>query len=137
MYYTHAGCRQASGHHHAHGRAFAYGMRRPKYNVPMNITEKEDGWEARIYASGFSKENIRITVSDDLLIVSGSRELSAEDEPKFTRQEFPVRNFERSIMLNGLIDTAAIGATQKDGVLIIHLPKTAEARVKEREITVS
>lgn len=85
---------------------------------------------------GFSKEQIKLTVSDEVLYVSGTRELP-DPAPRFTKQEFPVKHFERVIALNGQIDTAQISARQEDGVLYITLPKTEAARQPDQEIKVA
>lgn len=135
-----AGCgpasRQTFGQTFNNRAAFG-GYRRPKYNVPLNIIENEENFEAHVYASGFGKEHIKLTVSDDVLIVSGSKEVKPESEPLFTKQEFPIKNFERTLLLNGQVDIDKISASHVDGVLIIILPKTPEAKVKERNVEVN
>lgn len=133
-----SGCGPASERNFRHfqHRPHFGGYRRPKFNVPLNIVDKEDRFEVHVFALGFPKENVKISVSDDLLFISGSKEVAKENEPVFTRQEFPIKNFERTLVLNGQVDTENISATQQDGVLVISLPKTAEAQVKERNISV-
>jgi len=110
--------------------------RRPKYNVPINIADKEGSFEVTVYAIGFDKENIRLTVVDDILYISGTRAIEEGNEPNFTKQEFPVKSFERMIALNRQIDTAKITARQENGILIINMPKTPEAQQPEQEIKV-
>jgi HSP20 family protein len=110
--------------------------RRPKYNVPMNIVEKEGVYEAHIYATGFNKDDIRIKVSDNVLHVSGTRTVDEGNLPDFVVQEFPIKNFERHIHLRGKVDASLISARQENSVLIITLPKSAEAQKSEQEIKV-
>jgi HSP20 family protein len=110
--------------------------RRPKYNVPVNIAETETQYEVTVYATGFSKENVKISVVDDRLHISGTRSEEEAGKPQFTRQEFPVRHFERIIGLGDDVDTAAITARQENGVLHIILPKTAAAQAPAQEIKV-
>ena len=119
--------------HHGHYGAF---YRRPKYNVPLNIIENEADYEVHVYALGFDKENIKITVSDDVLYISGTRTIDENYKPNFTRQEFPIKTFERVLNLHGQVDTSAISARQEQGVLKITLPKTPEAQKPEQEIKV-
>lgn len=111
-------------------------MRRPKYNVPLNISDSETHFEVHVYAIGFAKENIKLTVTDDVLYITGTRTIPEDAEPNFTRQEFPVKSFERVLNLNGQVDTENISAKQEDGVLIIILPKTEDARKPAQEIRV-
>ena len=70
------------GHHF--GRGFGSQFRRPKYNVPINIDEKEDQFIVSVYATGFGKENIKLSVHDDTLYISGTRTFDENDKPKQT-----------------------------------------------------
>ncbi len=123
-------------HGHPWRGGWGQGFRRPKYNVPVNIDEKTDQFIVSVYATGFSKENIRLSVTDDVLFISGTRAIDEGNQPNFAKQEFPVKNFERMISLEGQVDVAGITAKQEDGVLYITLPKTEEAKQPSREIKV-
>ena len=110
--------------------------RRPKYNVPINIVDNETSFEVHIYAVGFAKENIKISINHDVLYVTGSREVDEASLPNFSSQEYPIKNFERMIGLNETVYKKGITARQQDGVLVITLPKTAEAKAPTQEIKV-
>ncbi len=116
---------------------FGSAYRRPKYDVPVNIAENESNYEISVYATGFSKENIKITVVNDLLYISGTRTIDENNAPNFTKQEFPVKSFERSFLLNGQVDAANITAKQENGVVLVTLPKTPEAQKPTQQINVS
>ncbi|CAN5164088.1 hypothetical protein BH11BAC6_BH11BAC6_16940 [soil metagenome] len=115
---------------------FGGAFRRPKYNVPVNIEETENSYEVKVYATGFDKENIKLSVVEDILYITGTRTLDENNKPNFTKQEFPVKSFERVISLNGQVDTAGIKARQENGVLIVTLPKTTAAQTPAQEINV-
>ncbi|HEY2582223.1 MAG TPA: Hsp20/alpha crystallin family protein [Mucilaginibacter sp.] len=128
------GCGPAHGRHgHFRGEHF----RRPKHNLPINIADNETNFEVYVYALGYAKENIKISVHDDVLYISGTRAVDEENLPNFSKQEYPIKSFERMLNLNGQVDTANITAKQKEGVLIITLPKNAEAQKPSLEIPVS
>jgi HSP20 family protein len=110
--------------------------RRPKYNVPINIVEKESHYEVHVYALGFAKENIRLSVVDDVLYISGTRTIDESNPPNFSRQEYPVKSFERMVSLNEKVDKASISARQEEGVLIVTLPKTSQAQQSDQEIKI-
>lgn len=112
------------------------GFRRPKYNVPVNIAETATGYEVHVYALGFDKENIKIAVTDGVLYISGTRTVDEAGLPKFSTQEYPVKSFERSVSLSENIDTTNIAAKQENGVLIVTLPKTAEAQKPAQEVKI-
>jgi HSP20 family protein len=110
--------------------------RRPKYNVPLNVADNETNFEVHVYALGFAKENIRISVQDDILYISGTRAIDENNPPNFSLQEYPVKSFERSLALNGQVDKAGISARQEEGVLIINLPKSPDAQQPAQEVKV-
>lgn len=115
---------------------FTGGFRRPKYNVPINVTENENEYEVKIYATNFSKDEITVSVVDDLLYVSGKKEIDEENTPNFVFQEFPIKNFERTLALNGKVDTANVSARSENQVLIVTLPKSKESLDKGVKIEV-
>jgi HSP20 family protein len=121
---------------HSFGRGFGPGFRRPKYNVPVNIDDKPDHYLVSIYATGFDREHIKLSVTDDVLLVSGTRNVDENEKFNFIKQEFPVRNFEKKISLEGQVDVAGITARTENGVLLVHLPKTEGAKQPSREIKV-
>jgi len=71
-----------------------------------------------------------------MLYITGTRTIDENNKPNFTKQEFPVKSFERVISLNGQVDTTGIKARQENSLLIVTLPKTAEAQRPAQEISV-
>lgn len=137
-HYQHAGHAHSCGHAH-HRRGFGgFGHhRRPKHNVPVNIIETLTQYEVHVYALGFDKENIKISVADDILYVSGTRTVPDDYQPNFTTQEYPIKSFERALFLNGQVTVDGITAAHENGVLKITLPKTPDAEKSEHVITVN
>ena len=140
----HRNCKAASHRHHrgtmkGFGHFGIYGtheFRRPKYNVPLNIEDKKEYYELTVFAVGFGKEQISLSVKNDTLFVKGARELSEDVKPEFIKQEFPIKRFERSLKLNGKVDVEAISAKHENGVLIASLPKSATALAESKSIVV-
>ncbi len=140
-----AGSTRDCGSAYGHERGFHFSShrfggnsfnRRPKYNVPVNILDKETAFEIHVYATGFDKSDISLTVANDLLLIKGEKNLNPEEAPHFTRQEFPVKTFERQIALNGMTEIAGISAKQEEGVLIITLPKSSKAKSENQRIDI-
>lgn len=110
--------------------------RRPKYNVPVNIIERETEYEVHVHAITYPKDGIKVAVVDDTLYISGKR-TPDNDMPNFFLQEYPIKSFERSFDLSKeRVDKANIKATHKDGILIINVPKTVAAQNPQVEIDV-
>ena len=108
--------------------------RRPKYNVPINITEAETSYSVEVFATGFTKEDITVSVVDDVLYISGSKKDVVQKA--FSRQEFPIKNFKRILDLSGQIDTEHVSAKSENGVLVITLPKSPNAQKSVQNIKV-
>jgi len=127
---------------HWHGGAEDYAKyrrgwyRRPKYNVPTNILEMDTHYEVWVYALSFDKENIKVSVVDDVLYISGTRTIAEGFDPHFVLQEYPVKSFERTFELNQKVDISGISAKQEDGILKIHLPKKESAIRSEQEVEI-
>lgn len=123
-----------------HGRGsrshWGMGFRRPKYNVPVNIAETGSSYKVYVYALGFDKDNIKLSIADGVLYISGTRKVDEANLPNFIRQEFPINSFERNVLLTDDVDSENITARQQDGVLIVTLPKTEQAQQPAREVNV-
>ena len=120
---------------HQRRRRPQYGPRRPKHNVPVNIAETDTGFTAQIFCVGFPKEQVKITLTNNLIYISGHRQ-PADEHPDFLLQEYPIKSFERWFELSDKVDQAGITARFEDGVLIIEAPKTEAARSPEREVAI-
>lgn len=109
--------------------------RRPKHNVPVNIIEEDSYFEAWVYCISFNKEEVKIAVSDDVIYISGRRK-PKNDAPNFLLQEYPIKSFERFFELSHRADQQKITARFEDGILKIHVPKTAEAQRAVQEVEI-
>ena len=83
------------------------------------------------------KEDVRVTVEDGILCVSGERKSEKEDQKrKFHRIERCYGTFRRSFTLPEDADSTKVTAEFRDGVLKVHLPTTAKVKSKALEIKV-
>lgn len=86
---------------------------------------------------GVKPENFKISVEDNVLTISGTKEQVAEEKAeKVHRYERTYGSFERSFTLPDDVDPKLIRAEAKDGVLTLTLPKSATAKTKPVAITV-
>ena len=84
------------------------------------------------------KDDVRVTVEDGILCVSGERKSEKEDQKrKFHRIERSVGNFRRSFTLPEDADSTKVTAEFRDGVLKVHLPTTTKAKSKALEVKVA
>src|SRR5207248_10624673 len=77
------------------------------------------------------KEDVRVTVEDGILCVSGERKGEKEDHKrKFHRLERSFGNFRRSFTLPEDTIGSKVTADFRNGVLKVHLPTTTTAKSK-------
>jgi HSP20 family protein len=100
------------------------------WSPSVDISETGQEYLIRATLPAVKKEDVEITVDDGMLTLSGERRQKEEQkDEKFHKVESFYGSFSRSFALPDAIDSAAIRAESKEGVLTIHVPKTrVEAR---------
>jgi HSP20 family protein len=102
----------------------------------LDLSETNEAIEVRMNVPGVKPENIDVQVNGSLLTITGKSEEEKEEKGKtYHRIERRQGQFSRSVTLPCSINEEKVIANCKEGVLSIHLPKTAEA--KNRRIKVS
>ena len=110
----------------------------PEEFMPLaDIVEKDKEYLIKIDLPQVPKEDVKVTCDDGVLTVRGERKVEKEEKgDKVHRTERFYGMFERSFMLPDDVDTPAIRAESKDGVLTMHIPRMAHEKVKPLAITV-
>ena len=104
--------------------------------MAMDIMEHEKQFEIVANLPGFKKDNVRISVQDNQLVIEAKCEQKKEEKKgTMYRCERYSGNYRRSIYLPDYIDSAGISARMEDGVLTLSIPK--KAAVPEKEIVIS
>ena len=97
----------------------------------VNVVESDDNFKLEVAAPGLNKEDFKISIEKDQLIVSASREDKKEETTeKYARREFNFTSFKRSFYLPETINGEAIAANYENGILTLTLPKKEEAKEK-------
>ena len=102
----------------------------------VNIIEKEKSYELHVVAPGFDKADFSVKLDDHQLTVSADKKASAESGNKALLSEYRFRSFRRSFTIDDKIDTQEIQAQYYNGILVVALPKKAEAGNGSKEITI-
>jgi HSP20 family protein len=85
-----------------------------------------------------NREDITLRVENNTLTISGQKKMDSElKDEQYHRVERAYGNFSRSFTLPQTVDTNAIGAEYKNGVLIVRLPLREEAKPKQIQVKVS
>ena len=110
-------------------------MRSPAATSPaINVVEKEKAFEVEVAAPGLTKEDFKISVDNDVLVVSMEKKEERKDEPKdgrYIHREFSYASFNQRLALPENIDQNKISASVDNGVLHINLPKLEQSEIKK------
>jgi len=101
----------------------------------VDIYETDDEFFLNAYIPGVKKENLKIKLEDNHLVIMGR--IDNYDEAvnrKYVLKETKVGNFYRRFKISDSIDESKIDAKLENGVLEIRLPK--HERVKPRTIEI-
>jgi HSP20 family protein len=84
------------------------------------------------------REDIALRVENNTLTISGERKMDTEiKEQQYHRIERAYGTFSRAFTLPPTVDTGAIAAEYKNGVLTVRLPLREEAKPKQIQVQVN
>jgi HSP20 family protein len=112
--------------------------RRPWTYVPaFDVTEDADAVTVVAELPGMAEKDVKVTIEDGVLTVSGEKKAEAEHEGRHVhRVERRYGSFSRSFSVPERVDIGAIKARCKDGLLTITMPKRPEAQPKRVDVKV-
>ena len=107
------------------------------WSPEVDISQDDHEYLLKADLPEMKKDDVRVTVEDGILCVSGERKSEKEDHKrKFHRIERSSGSFRRSFSLPEDADSTQVTAEFRDGVLKVHLPTTTKARSKALEVKV-
>jgi HSP20 family protein len=104
----------------------------------VDIHEDENGYEITAELPGVKKEDISVTLNNDVLTISASKETETEKKKKgkVIRRERSSGTFTRSFTVGDSINQEDIKANFTDGVLTLSIPKMTKAQPESRQIDI-
>src|SRR5947207_4464490 len=104
----------------------------------VDISQDDHEYLLKADLPEIKKEDVRVTVEDGILCLSGERKSVKEDlKRKFHRVERSFGNFRRSFTLPEDADSTKVTADFREGVLKVHLPTITRVRSKGIEVKVA
>lgn len=104
------------------------------FDLAADVYEDEKNVTVEMTLPGLTGEDIDVEVEDDHLRIAGRREeVQEKKEKSHYVKEIRRGSFERVIHLPSVVETEAVDATYKDGVLKVTMPKkekTGDNKVK-------
>lgn len=107
------------------------------WSPAVDVYEDKDNVRVKAELPGMKKEDIEVSVADNMLHIAGERK--EETEHKETGSYHSERyfgRFQRSLPLPEPVQGDKIHAEYRDGILTITCPKTEEAKRKQIEVKV-
>ena len=104
----------------------------------VNISEDDREYVIKAELPEVDKKDVKIGVEDGVLSIQGERTKEKEEKgKKFHRIESSYGSFFRSFTLPENVAEDKLTADFKDGVLVVHLPKTEKPKSKAIEVKVA
>jgi HSP20 family protein len=104
----------------------------------IDIEESNGNLMVRAELPGMTKDDIKVSVQDDMLTISGERMRENEEKNKTVhRIERCYGQFRRMIRLPATVDADKVKATYKEGVLHVTLPKPESLKPKNIDVEIN
>ena len=107
----------------------------PRGSFPaVNIGHTPERVDVYLFAPGLDPKTLDISIQQNLLTVTGTREIPTEEQATYYRQERFSGEFRRVIALPEDIDPDRVHAKYRDGVVQIGVERREAARPRQIEI---
>lgn len=103
----------------------------------VDVSEKDGAYEITAELPGMDEKDIDVKLASGVLTITGEKKEEKEEKKKdYYLSERRYGSFQRSFQVPDGVDAEKIAADFTKGVLKITLPKSAEAKQKEKKIAV-
>lgn len=103
----------------------------------VDISETDSEYLVKAEIPEVDKKDVKVTVQDGLLTIQGERKQEKEEKgKKFHRIERSYGTFMRTFDIPDGVDDQKLKAEFKDGMLVVHLPKTEKVKTRTIEVKV-
>lgn len=103
----------------------------PVVRPATDIFEREDGFHVIMDVPGVRKEDLLLDLQENELIVSGKTVSFGGPGERYAEVGFGPVEYSRTIAISDLVDRERIKANHCNGVLNLHLPKSAKGLPKK------
>jgi len=104
----------------------------------VDVMETDEEFQIRAELPGVEKKDVKLSVENGVLLISGHREQEKEEKGKrYHKIERAYGNFARSFTVPEAVDAEKVTAEFKNGLLNVRLPKSEKARPKSIEVKVT
>ena len=109
-----------------------WSQRGENFPVPLDLIEEEGQYIVKASMPGVNPEDVEITLTDNVLTIKGeSKRESESDEKNYHVRERHYGSFMRQLALPMAVKAEEVEATNENGVLVLHLPKSEAVKPKK------
>jgi HSP20 family protein len=110
----------------------------PTWAPAVDIYETENELVIKADLPEISEKDLDVRVENNMLTIRGERKFEEKvKEDNYLRIERTYGSFSRSFSLPNTVNTEAIKAEYKNGVLTVEMPKRAESKPKQVKVNVT
>ena len=104
----------------------------------VDVRESEDGYAMEAELPGLTDKDIDLKIEDNILTLSSRKDESKEeDKDGYLIRERRSAEFCRTFVLPKDVDREKIKAEFKNGLLVVSIPKAAEAKPRKIDVKVN
>lgn len=116
-------------HAHINTKDEAWAAEEPQGELAVDIYQTPDAIVVKALVAGVQPTSIDISLTREMLTISGMREDEREvEEDNYFQRELYWGSFSRTILLPEEVDVDMAEASEKHGILMIRLPKINKKR---------
>ena len=104
-------------------------------SFPIDIMADSDGYTIKALLPGVKPENLDIQIVNEIVTISGSLDADRKEGENYMLAERPSGTFHRVLTLPTPLDSSKVVASLEDGILILEIPKTEEAKPRTIKVT--
>jgi HSP20 family protein len=98
------------------------------YLPRTDITESADEFTILADMPGTTADGLRIDFENRTLTIRGTVQMRQPADVHYVTHEYGIGDFDREFVLPDVVNAEKISAEYENGVLIVHLPKSEEAK---------
>jgi len=104
----------------------------------VDIAEKDNAYEITAELPGMDEKDIEVKYADGMLTIKGEKQVDKEEKKKdYHLSERRYGSFQRSFSVPSGVDSDKLEAKFVKGVLTVTLPKSPEAKSKEKKVPIA
>ena len=101
---------------------------------PVNVGATQDKVDVYLFAAGVDPKDLDISIQQNLLTISGKREVVPVENANYYRQERYSGEFRRAISLPEDVDPERVEARYQDGILHVTVQRREASRPRQIEV---